>query len=371
MASKPVHPQVAIYLQRSRKILAAGDAVADAISSSASIEQREQEIEYTVDQLKKAVADTEEQRPGRIGFSESGNAGARAPLPPWDQLTVAAADAAVAQVLFAASDAVGEQTARTGPDGLRHAVRSADANLVNLEPTAPAAHEFSGKRRFSSEDLTKATHLFQDQAKDALDRIMESSDAGVSKLFNALAAQKDKILDAFSKAAELFAAPSDAGFFIQKGWEKLLSALQVIRQIVNSDSLEQVREYLSEWEKAMSVRAVLKKIFGYDELAAQIEALHLAISYPVERVDLSSSELAELKERFATMVGNIRTITAIAAPLLSLSTIHLTGPLAPLVMPACYALSIAAIVLLGRDFTGSGLSNEGRGMRRIVEKLQQ
>ncbi len=365
------HPHVVSYLNGSQRVLTATKVVADALTSSSSCEQRQKEIDYAIRKLKDAIVQTENE-PARKGFSPSGKTGTDRELPVDGKLTIAAADAAVASVLFAASTAVGERSASTDVAPLRLALRSADADLSRLHPQSGPTQGFAGTsvRRFTSVDLPEAAVTFQNQAREALNKILEVSDNAVSKIYSGLEKQKGQIVEAFAKAGELFDGTSDIAVLLSKAWEKLKSALETIRQIAASAPFQAAEQYLTELAGTVNVRKVLEGILQSGRLRSEIDGFHISTSFHVEQVDTFSSNIAVLEERFSSMVSNVRTITAIASPLLSLAVVHFSGPFAPLAVPACYSLGIVAIVLLGLDFTHSGILNGGSGIRNIMHDLQ-
>jgi hypothetical protein len=150
--------------------------------------------------------------------------------------------------------------------------------LLQLEPQVQTAQGYSEApaRRFFSTNFGEAACTLQAQAKAAVDGVVDQSDKAVEKMFDALKDKADDILEGFEKLGNLFTAASNVGVLLRKTLEKVLSALQALRDIVKTAPIEQSILYLKQLvAQRFGIRGVLQEIYQSAPLSKDIGELHI------------------------------------------------------------------------------------------------
>jgi hypothetical protein len=362
---------VSLHLEQSRRVIRNAKSVSEALAATASADTREEEINSTARELESSAAQTGMPDSGIRGF-ETGKAEDRQPaLTVADQLTIAVADAAVAQVLFAASQAVGEKAARTAPEVLQMAIESAGDCLESLQATALNTYGFAAQPppKTNSANLQQALDTFRNQAHTAVSGILDTADNTVSRDIKKVWDQRQKIVEAFSQASAFFEALPENAALLRRAWDKLLSALHTLQKISAALPVDEAKSFLDKLAKADILRVTLESIFRTKSVSNRIAAVPAASRLSIQEVDELSDKMVFVEAQNSTMVGYVSSIVKIATPCLSLLAVHSGLALAPLAAPACYSLEIVSVAALGYDAIYTGFLHSGSAVSPLLDEL--
>ncbi len=364
---------LSLYLRKSATILDASELLVFALDPGVGPPGRKDaEVDHALAELNRAVAQTMNAAPPTLRFSAGETADREPSLSLEEATSVAAADALVAQVLLAAAEAVGEVATPAGPAPLRKALDSARADFARLHPPPAAAVGFSSltEPQLVSQSLEDAVSTFKQQAELAIRSILEDAEKRISGLLRAIADQKDKILDALGNIAQLFEVGQQAAGLIRKAWEKLRSALKSLQTIIDSLPLEDLRSHMSALLHGLDVRGGLEHVFQVPRLRAEIGALHVGASMQLGDVDADISKISALGQRFRRISANIGAVATTVGIIGGIVAPHFAGPLGALAVPAGYSLGIAALVVVGMDYTGCAVLHSVEGVGEILSSLR-
>lgn len=356
-------------------------AYASAVSAASlladSLERNPNGVAYATRELLRAVDETEApgRAPSKLEFTpgRSGAETAGAVASPEEELRLAAADAELARVLLAASEAVGETGSPAPAASLRSEVQAASDRLESLSRTESAARlGFSAQRHQApSSDLTTAATTFKAEAEATLEKIVDETDAIVTKALKKLGDQQEQLVAAFTHVSGLFDAVSSGANLLKRGLDKLLSALRRFYEFATRLPLDELTGYFDKLrERFGATRPPVEYILDTPGARRELSALQIASPVTIETIDSASAEMRALAERFAALAGHAQAVAAVVGFAATLVAAKFTGPAAPLAIPATYAVIIAGLIVIGRDYMDSGNTfRTVRGVREIARGL--
>ncbi len=368
MAFYSENPEIVRYLEKSQAVIDSSRAVANAFDSKHPAPRREAEISVAIDLLKDSLAEIQGEPVARAGFAAREDEVKSAPrLSLEEKLAVAAADATTAQVLFAASKAVGETADRAGAEPLRAVLQIVDADAAPVQ----SVQHFREASHIRSADAAHAMATFRAQAARSLEQVVQESAELIEKIFGYLAEKTDTLVEAFGLKDQLLELRQQAAPLLRSAWEKLLSALRSLREMVEQVHDDEAKKQLTELVQSATLSAALGGLFGRPAVNALLQGFETATYSDPEPVDKLSDQLASLEERFRTLVSYIKRIDFVVALSGSLIAAHITGPFGVLAAPAAHSLAILGVVVLGRDFVQQGHLNSGSGIATILGQFEQ
>jgi hypothetical protein len=285
------------------------------------------------------------------------------------------ADAQVGNTLIAAGQALGEAGVQTGPGVL-------DDAILALESTPDFAGQIETALHFSapptrSATLEDATRTFQSRIHDTVNALVtQSREAGGTVVDKLLKLDGAKALEALAQLGGPLATLPDAGVFIEKGIEKLKQAMHSLRDLLDADGLQQVKQKFNDaWQHLTDgtfIDMLLAWAFDKSRIDDTVKKALAQTSLSSSRVDGASDLLLPLQDGYKTRMAWTKTLAGIiagGAGLLLLSGPFGAGPVV-IVAAGAYLLILAAILLMGRDYAGEkGLFHEGKGILGIAESL--
>ncbi len=158
-------------------------------------------IDYAVGRLCQAADELSSIGSGRFAFETADPSREPVAVSPEEALSEAAVQARLAQLLFAASKAVGEDATdddRASP--LREVVQLARTDFQTPEGSEPLAFESS--QLTAARDLADAVEAFRREAESALDTIIDHCERTISQTVSAIVDRKDALLDAIGSVAQ-------------------------------------------------------------------------------------------------------------------------------------------------------------------------
>jgi hypothetical protein len=309
----------------------------------------------------------------RRGFSSTQPAGTRPPpLALESALALAEVDISLSQLYVAASQAVGETSSRTSPEAFRRAVTSTRTTLDDLQVPTGKLGFAEVVPHISSGNPKQAADTFRQEANVAAEAILDQTEAQVRKGLSSIGRQKDRIVEAFSHLDQLTELATPLADLLRRAWERLLSALKTLKQIVAAITNEEAAEYLSDLIADVSFRGCLKKVVGDGRVREQLINMQFMSSLNEGAIDRKTEEVEAVGRRFAKVARKAMAIAAVAAVIAPLFAAHIASPVAaPLAVPATYALGIIAVLAMARDYLHSGHLNSGQGISAIIGELAE
>jgi hypothetical protein len=338
----------------------------------------EARIEAAVDDLCRAVdaLSAEAHSLGRQNFEST----AEPTLTLDAALNEAASQARVAQVLFAASAAVGEETSANrdvqtaGKQGrvLSATVSEARSDLSET-PLSVFRFEAAPGVEVSLADAVAALRI---ESRAALDRVVVECDRTASGMLSAIADRKDAVLGSLGSIAKQLeqSMPSVKAVFqlVSRAWNWLLKSIKSLQAIADQLPLDELKAKLEPIVAFARPRTAIERLLDVDGARAEIDAWRLGAPLGVDAIAGARTELAALTARFVAAAENARLIQGILAGIAGLVAMKLTGPMAPLVIPSVHMLIVASVVVLAIDCADAHASvNFVKGIRQVGRDLSQ
>jgi hypothetical protein len=285
------------------------------------------------------------------------------------------ADAQVGNTLIAAGQALGEAGVQTGPGVLDDAILALESTPDFAGQIEPALHFSAPPTR--SATLEDAAKTFQSRVQDTLNTLVtQSREAGGTVVDKLLKLDGAKALEALAQLGGPLASLPDAGVFIKKGLEKLKQAMHSLRDLLDADGLQQVKQKLTDAWKHLTdgtfMDLLLAWAFDESRIDDTVRKALAQTSLSSSTVDGASDLLLPLQDGYKTRMAWTKALSGIiagGAGLLLLSGPFGAGPVV-IVAAGAYLLILVAILLMGRDYAGEkGLFHEGRGILGIAESL--
>jgi hypothetical protein len=290
------------------------------------------------------------------------------------------AEVETANVLMAAAQAVGETGERDDARRLERALEHLESTQQSIEHAqaggaAPGRLGFAEltstpdfPQGFTTESFTelaeRTLHSFVDEARGVVLVVLKGLDpVDIHKFGDELAA-----LDRLATARE------GLGRLFSQGWAKLRGVIESLDRLFGAKALAAVGECVEMLRKDFKEGKV---VVGLVERAIAIESVRqlvkttLELKNPEEQaLVLAGNELAELKLRFRENMALARLLSTgigVSVKLVMFTSIAAQGAVA---VAGAYGLILAAVILIGRDYAGSGgVLNWVRGVKRIVTDL--
>lgn len=294
---------------------------------------------------------------------------------PADIMTIVISDLSVANTLMAAGAALEETETKADPAKLDQAViglqQSSDVN-----ENAIRAFAFSSEPVHSA-DLPSARDSFRERTEEALKELISKAKDACSGAITAMKKlDPQKLIQALADLGGPLAQLPRVGSLFQKGLEKMQSALDFLRRLLDADFMSEIKEKLSSlWERVKD-GSWADDLLGWTFNRPAIEAmLPKAASSPQltpDQVDRATGDLAPLVEKFSSEMKWAKALTAavgFGGSLLVYASAVTAGTSA-LFVGGAYLMILAAIIVIGRDSAGTGkLLHNGRGVESIIEGL--
>jgi hypothetical protein len=291
-----------------------------------------------------------------------------------DVMATILSDLHVANTLMAAGNVTQETDADPNPELLNQAVfELQDTDFLHEEMERLFAFSAEPKK---SKDLASARDSFRRSGDEALDRLISAAKDASGSLITAMKkVDGQKLLGALSGLSGPLDDLPKTGNLFRKGIEKIQQAFDLLRRMLDSQLVIEVKAKLAElWSKietgtwgdallgwtfnASAVRELLSKAAAVDDVCA-------------DRLDRATDSFGPLVETFTIEMKWAKTITSavsFASGLLVL--VGVTAGSSVLFLAGAYLSILTAILLMGRDSAGSGkLFHGNRGVRSIGEAL--
>ena len=303
-----------------------------------------------------------------------------------DVLASVLTDLQVANVLMAAGQAVGELGEQKEPQKLGEALRRLEntSQIVGQSLASPLKNGVEpGRFGFTEDagaaepvksvDLNSAIKTFKQRSDEVLTSLVNDAKDVVMSAFKALSAlNADKMLEAISKLGEAIGDLSKVGRLFSQGLKKLADAVNSLTCLLGEDLLKKVKEQVKKiWEVLKNDKYVtgpLELAFGVKATKEQIDEILKSGSLKLETLDEGSYTLAKLKQSFkenAEILSDLVAAVSVAGTFVAL--VPAISAQAALVTASIISLILGAVVLIGMDYTDSGIMlNRVRGVRGIA-----
>jgi hypothetical protein len=357
--------EVESYVRDARRVLEAGAALAEALEQA-----QPEDIEDAVEGLKSTSGGGP--AASRRGFSSTKPEYGPPPLALESALVLAELDVSIAQLYVAASQAVGETASAAPPESFRRAVASTGRTLDDLQSAAGKLGFAEKILRISSANPKEATDTFRQEGNVVAETILDHTEAQVRKGFSAIDKHKDRVVEAFSHLDQLTELATPLVDLLRRAWERLTSALKMLKEIVAAITNEQAVEYLTDLLSDTGLRESLKGILGDAAVRKQLKSMRFRSSLQQEPIDRKAEELEVLGERFARVAKRAMAVAAMSAVVAPFFAAHIASPIAaPFATPAAYALGMLAVLVIARDYLHAGHFNSGHGICAFIAQLTE
>lgn len=297
-----------------------------------------------------------------------------------DALATILTECQVANVLMAAGQAVGEQGFEPGkgagdPTHLDTSLTRLDATRRAVEQSLMGAPGGLGAGRFGfaevgsppafspSENLEAAVTTFRAKSDAALSHLVQESRTAILGVFGSLRQlDHQKILDALGKLGSQLQELGGLGRLLRRGIEKLRGAFEALVRLLGPEAISAVKERLQKlWEdlqKGEKEYTTQALEWAYDVRSAR-ERVNEILSrddLQITKLDQASQDMDRLLPSFLESMKFLQGITAavtMTGTVLALTP--LVGTWLEGVAATAYLTVLAAIVLVGMDYTDSGL----------------
>jgi hypothetical protein len=219
----------------------------------------------------------------------------------------------------------------------------------------------SARAKTHSSDLKAAVASFGKSSTKALDQIVAGSELVVTDILAELKkVDPDKVLDALGTVGEKISGLTEAaGQLVRKGLDLLQAALNRLVNGFGSKMLNLASDKLKKiWDDVRSgkyTRQTLALTFGIEATKAAIVAILGKPDLNPAAVDRGIDELDDLTERFGKHVKLMRGILrGLTVGLALIAFGGVSAPATVLAGASAYAVVLAAIILIGMDFSDSG-----------------
>ncbi len=373
------------YLPSARSVLFAGQRLRDVLGDDTAT------LQFAVGQLEDAAGRHQSSRLGYRDFifSELGSTDdveVRERIVE-DSLASALADLDVANVLLASGHAVGEVGEPAASENLNEALARLSATAGAIERSKGGSGASVARFGFSepaalpavgpAADLGSALATFRrltDETLEGLVAATESVVRGVSKALSELDTQK--VLGALTSLGAQVPPLPRMGRLIRLGLNKLEAALDTLIRLLGDDLLAQIKQRIEEfWNRVMEGETVTRTVaWALDVEGARAfvtELLQDSQNFDPAAVERAGDELGQLGLRFADtmkLAERMASAVTLAWAILALTPVavaSLAGAVA-----SSYALILATVIVLGRDYTDTGsLSQRVPGVREIARSI--
>jgi hypothetical protein len=278
-------------------------------------------------------------------------------------------DLQVGNVLLAAGQTMGEGGQTPRPEYLTDAL----GRLENTTATIEAAGGGDGARRFNfAEDAEQPSIVKSSTAEEAVEsyrqRASETLEAVVNEAYSVAVSVVEALraLDpsAVLRALEGLGGPikAAAGFvarLINKGIEKIKSAVKALVNFVGNDAVAKIKDKLVElWKKVGQedfARSALASVLGVNETREAVRQKLDAGNLDRDSLDEGSNALGLLAARYKNNMAMAR--KSVSAITFASSIVAFT-PIGPhnaaLMAGVGYGTVLAVVILLGMDYADSG-----------------
>jgi hypothetical protein len=307
-----------------------------------------------------------------------------------DVLATILIDAQVGNVLMAAGQTMGETGEKMPP-------RLLDESLLRLENTTRAveqslsrplaegvepgrfgfAEEAIAQNVVKSNDLTAAIETFNHKSQDALNTLVNEAQGALTSVITGLSNQDpSQVLTAISNLGKQVQYLPRTGRLFRQGLKKLTSAIDALIRLLGSEPLIRIKDKVKVlWQKVEEgsyITQALEKMFEAQATRAQITEILSLQELKQEVLDEASTALVQLEINFKENMAIIRSLAAtigLAAAILAVTS--LMGPGVALAIVSAYVVIMAAVILIGRDYTDSGrILQRVRGVGEIANSVR-
>jgi hypothetical protein len=303
-----------------------------------------------------------------------------------DVLASVLTDLHVANVLMAAGQAVGEIEGEREPKKLRESLLQLERTSSVVEQCLASPIETGpepGRFGFSEEaadtdtvkspDLASAITTYKDRSGETLVSFVNDAKDVVMNVVKKLSEiDFDKVFDLLSDIGGKIGDLSKVGRLFKQGVKKLQDAVNALLRLLGDDVVQKIKTQVNKvWsglKDGKYVAGPLEWSFGVEETKKQIQDILKSDKLNQESLDEGSNALAKLKVAFKENMGLLSGVAAavsLAGTLLFF--IPAIGPYAALTAASINLLILGAVILIGMDYTDSGiLLRRVRGVREIT-----
>jgi len=290
-----------------------------------------------------------------------------------EALTAILDQAQTAQTLIAAGHAINE----TGAGGDAAALDNAIVALESGPDFATVLALHFSVEPTRSPDLPTAMQTLRSRTDESMKTLVsEAHHAGSKVVEKLIRIDSTKALEALANLGGPFEKLPDLGILIRKGIEKLQSAIDSLKWLLDEEALKQVKEKITALWKHVQDGTLLDSLLAWTFEDRKIQATLQEIAEkqtPASgRVDGASDLLPALGEGFKNQMkwaSTLNTVVAASSGLLLIAGVVAAGPLAAFTVGA-YLLILAAIVIIGRDYAGrKGHFHDGNGILGVIESV--
>jgi hypothetical protein len=298
--------------------------------------------------------------------------------PEWtapDIMSVVISDLWVANTLMAAGNVLEETPAKPDPKLLDQALIGIQQS-TSIDEDTTRAFAFSSKPLHST-DLPVAREVFRQHAHDTLTDLVSQARGAASTVITAMnKIEGRKLLQALADLGGPMATLPELGNLFRKGMEKMQNALDFLRRMLDSEFLREIKSKISGMSAKVTDGTWTDDLLGWTFNRAAIESLlpkaACSDQFTVDQVDLATGDLAPLAEKFSSEMKWAKAVTtavSFAGGFLTVAAGVSAGTSA-LFVGGAYLMTLAAIIVVGRDSVGSGALLHGhRGVQSIVQTL--
>lgn len=304
-----------------------------------------------------------------------------------DVLATVMTDLQIANTLMAAGQTLGETGGRAEPHLLDEALLRLGNSTQIIERSLPSplaegatpgrfgfTEEAPGPETVKSADLPSAVESFRKRSDETLSALVEDAKGVVMSVIDALSKiDSDKVLAALSKLSVNTGELQKVGRLFRQGVEKLQGAIEALLRLLGDDLVASVKEQVEKiWnglKDGKFVAAPLAWAFGVEAARNEVTQILQSAGLKQESLDEASNALAKLRTSFKenmSLLEGIASAVGLAGTLLFL--VPGLGPNMALVAAGIYGVILAAVVLIGMDYTDSGvLLKRVDGVREIAK----
>jgi hypothetical protein len=245
-------------------------------------------------------------------------------------------------------------------DGLEQRVRRRQVQQSGFEPVPP------------SEDLPSAVARLTDQVGATLEDLASASgDVATEALSKAFEWAPDHVTEAINNLGNKLKLGERGQRLVLLALKAIDKALSALHLLIPLDGLGEMRDELIElrgrFDTGEPAPAVLGWLIGVEDVKAEASRLARSSS-SISAIDAAVDKLRALAERFASLMKLVSGIIAALGMVTGLVTIlGVAVPHLPVVAAGAFMLVIAAVVLIGSDYTDArSVPNYVTGVRSIV-----
>lgn len=307
-----------------------------------------------------------------------------------DALASMLTDLQAANVLMAGGQVLGETGEKADPRLLDEALLRFENTTRTIERSLASpldqgaqpgrfgfAAEMAIAEAVESDDLASAISTFQQRSNDTLETLVHEARGVVTSVITALdKLDPEKVLSALSNLGVQMGELPKIGRLVRQGIQKLEGVIDALIRWLDSETLalvkDRVKEVWQDLKEGKFIADTLGWAFAIEATRADIEDALSAQGLQLEALDQASRDLDSLATRFKEsmeMCQNLAAAVGFAGTLLALTP--LAGPELALVSASAYVLVLAAVVLIGMDYTDTGgLLQRVNGVREIGRSVR-